>query len=99
MCFDDKYKDFVSTILVEGHTDTSGGYDMNLKLSQDRADSVKNFCLSNEGGVADKYLSLLSVSLKSVGYSYDKPIYDSNGNVDMDASRRVSFRFLISLTN
>ena len=97
--FDDKYKDFVSTILVEGHTDTSGGYDMNLKLSQDRADSVKYFCLSNEGGVADNYLSLLSASLKSVGYSYDKPIYDSNGNVDMDASRRVSFRFLISLAN
>ena len=94
--FHEKYEGFVSRILVEGHTDSNGGYDYNLTLSQERADSVKEFCLSEESG-ADAYIGELEGTLEAVGHSYDQLIYDESGKEDSAASRRVSFRFLISL--
>lgn len=94
--FNEKYDGFISRMLVEGHTDSSGEYDYNLTLSQKRADNVKAFCLSEESG-AGEYRTQLENSLEAIGYSYDKLIYDNNGNEDSNASRRVSFRFLIAL--
>jgi len=95
--FSDKYENFISQILVEGHTDTSGSYELNQALSQARADSVKDYCLSTDCGVDAAYLQILTDTLQAIGYSYDRPVYDANGEVDMDASRRVSFRFIINL--
>ncbi|MBE6980966.1 MAG: OmpA family protein [Ruminococcaceae bacterium] len=96
--YSDKYADFVSRILVEGHTDTSGDYAHNQVLSQERADSVKTYCQSEECGVDAAHREAFSQSLEAVGYACDKPVYDENGEVDMDASRRVSFRFIVRLT-
>jgi chemotaxis protein MotB len=95
--FDAKYENFVSKIMVEGHTDTSGDYDYNKTLSEARAASVKDYCLSADCGVDAAYAGALPAMLEAVGYSYDKPVYNENGDVDMDASRRVSFRFMINL--
>jgi len=95
--YSDTYADFVSRVVVEGHTDTNGGYDMNLELSQNRANSVRDYCVSAECGIDSAYAQQFSDSLEAVGYSYDKPVYGDDGNVDMDASRRVSFRFIVSL--
>lgn len=95
--FGEEYTDFVSKILVEGHTDTNGSYEMNLELSQNRADSVLAYCLSEEAGVDPAYVDTLTGILEAVGYAYDNPIYNENGEVDMDASRRVSFRFLVNI--
>ena len=95
--FSDKYQNFISQIMVEGHTDTSGSYELNQALSQARADSVKDYCLSAECGVDAAHLQTLTDTLQAIGYSYDRPVYDANGQVDMDASRRVSFRFIINL--
>lgn len=97
--FAEKYDGFVSKIIVEGHTDTNGDYDMNMELSQNRADSVMNYCLSEECGIDADTLSALQSTMISVGYSFENPIYDENGDVDMAASRRVSFRFIVSLSN
>ena len=96
--FNEKYAGFISQIMVEGHTDTNGAYDMNLELSQRRADSVKDYCLSAECGITGDTLAALERTVSAVGYSYDRPVCDEDGNVDMDASRRVSFRLLIHLT-
>lgn len=95
--FCDDYTDFISEIVIEGHTDTDGSYDYNKKLSQERADNVKTFCVSSESGLSDINLKEFKNKVSSKGFSYDRPIKDSNGNVDKDASRRVSFRFLINL--
>lgn len=94
--FGEKYSGFVSKVIVEGHTDTTGDYEMNQTLSQARADSVLAYCISEEcGAVADP--DALAAQMLAEGFSWDKPVYDADGNVDMDASRRVSFRFLINL--
>lgn len=93
----ERYDGFISQIIIEGHTDTQGEYDYNMTLSQARADSVRDFCLSAESGIEDVQRSELESLLKAEGYSFDKPIYDENGEVDLAASRRVTFRFLINI--
>lgn len=94
--FSDKYEGFVSRTMVEGHTAPVSGstYESGLSLSEERANNVKNYCVSSETGVDT---SKLASNLEAVGYSNSKPVKDADGNVDMAASRRVSFRFIIDL--
>ena len=91
--FDEKYEDFVSTIMVEGHTDSSGDYASNEILSQNRAESVATHCIAAGG----EYTEALEGMMKAVGYASDNPVLDSKGKEDKAASRRVCFRFLINL--
>ena len=91
--FDEKYEGFLSTIMVEGHTDSTGSYSDNLKLSQKRAESVRDFCV----GVSGDYADALTEMMSPVGYADSYLITDKDGNEDAAASRRVSFRFLINL--
>ncbi|MBO5870914.1 MAG: OmpA family protein [Clostridia bacterium] len=95
--FGEKYKGFISKIMIEGHTDPTGSYELNQTLSKARADSVKDYCLSAECGVDAAYLTTLQGMTETIGYSCDKPIYDANGEVDLAASRRVAFRFIINV--
>lgn len=94
--FSDKYDGFVSKTMVEGHTAPVAGstYESGLPLSEERANNVKEYCISSETGVDT---SRLSTNMEAIGYSNSKPVTDSNGSVDMSASRRVSFRFIINL--
>ena len=94
--FNDKYDGFISETLVEGHTAPVAGstYQSGLPLSEERANNVKNYCLSAETGVDT---AKLAESLSAVGCSNSKPIYGTDGKVDMAASRRVSFRFIVNI--
>lgn len=96
VAFSDKYKGFISKTVVEGHTAPVEGstYASGLQLSEDRALNVKNYCLSGNTGVD---VSKISKTLEDVGYSNSKPVYDDNGKVDLAASRRVSFRFIVNV--
>lgn len=96
VAFSDKYSGFISKTMVEGHTAPVQGstYASGLKLSEERALNVKNYCLSADTGVD---VSVLNNTLENVGYSNSKPVYDANGNVNMAASRRVSFRFIVNV--
>jgi len=46
--FSEEYRPFVSEIIVEGHTDSLGGYLENLQLSQRRALAVATYILGDE---------------------------------------------------
>lgn len=94
--FSEKYEGFVSKTMIEGHTAplATSTYESGLPLSQQRANNVKNYCVSSETGVDT---TKLAANLEAVGYSNSKPVKDANGNVDLAASRRVSFRFIINL--
>ncbi len=95
--FSEKYEGFVSKTVIEGHTAllANSTYESGLPLSTQRADAVKDYCLSGQTGVDT---SALTASLEAVGLSNSYPIYDAQGNVDKAASRRVSFKFIIDLT-
>lgn len=91
--FSEEYEDFVSRIVVEGHTDTSGSQEWNQQLSLERAESVMDYCLSEDCGTDSDSLQSM---MEAVGYGYDKPVYNEDGEVDMEASRRVSFKFVVN---
>ena len=88
----DAFRDEVSQIIVEGHTDTVGGYIFNLKLSQDRAFSVIEVVL-NSDFPKFLYQENLESIITANGRSYSEPILNDNGIIDPDKSRRVEFKF------
>ena len=93
----DEYRDYVAEIIVEGHTDSTGDADPvkrfinNLKLSQDRALAVATYCLQNPYLTGDQR-GLLQKILTAKGRS-ENDLIMRNGVEDMDASRRVEFKF------
>ena len=96
--YHERYDGFVSEIIIEGHTDSSGDYNYNKILSQARAESVMALCLDEQFPIDANIREKLAQSMSAVGYSCDYPVLDANGNEDMAASRRVSFRFLINIS-
>lgn len=97
--FDPKYDGFVSKIFVEGHTAplANSTYESGLPLSQERAKNVVDFCLSDEAGVDPAYRDAFGKMMIPIGYSCGNPVYKENGEPDLNASRRVAFRFQIDL--
>lgn len=87
-----EYVDYLGEIIIEGHTDTQGTYLSNLKLSQERALSVATFCLQMTE-LSESQRELLRGILTAKGRSYSDPVYGTDGSIDMDASRRVEFKF------
>ena len=88
----DEYAGYVGEIIIEGHTDTAGSYMSNLKLSQNRALAVAEYCLQMDS-LSDDMKTKLQQILTAKGRSYSDPIYNDDGSVNMDASRRVEFKF------
>lgn len=87
-----EYVDYVGEIVIEGHTDTDGSYMTNLKLSQNRALSVAEYCLQLPG-LTNGQRALLQQLMTAKGRSYSDPVYNKDGTVNMEASRRVEFKF------
>ena len=90
----DDVKSALQSVKFEGHTDTQGDYDYNMTLSLNRAKSVMDYCV-NDSALGDSVKSELASLAEPVGYSFQYPIYTSDGQVDMDASRRVEINFVI----
>ena len=89
-----EFSDYVSEIIIEGHTDTDGTYMHNLELSQQRALAVATFCLSDENDfLAPQTLASLRNIVTANGRSFSDPVYGPTGQIDMDASRRGEFKF------
>jgi outer membrane protein OmpA-like peptidoglycan-associated protein len=77
----------VQKITIEGHTDSVGAEAYNQKLSQSRADTVKNY-------LKEHMPDLVKVDFQSIGYGESRPIAN-NGNYQGRAkNRRVVIRVL-----
>ncbi len=88
------FSPYVAEIIIEGHTDTDGSYMYNLQLSQNRAFAVASYCLENSNRIlTDNQLEKLRILLTANGRSWSSPIYNNDGSVNMDASRRVEIKF------
>ena len=95
--FSDEYSPYVSEIIVEGHTDSTGGYLDNLELSQRRAFAVAAYVLEDGyRGISDSQKQRLRDVVTANGRSYSDRVFDEYGNEDMDASRRVVFKFRLT---
>lgn len=95
--FSEEYRDYVAEIIIEGHTDSTGNYIDNLELSQRRALAVASYVLRDgyRGITADQKRQLRAVATAN-GRSFSDPVLDAYGNEDMDASRRVVFKFRLT---
>jgi len=72
-------------IEIGGHTDNIGGNEANLKLSQDRADAVREY-LIGKGIEPDR--------VQSKGYGETKPVAKNDTPEGQQINRRVEFRIL-----
>lgn len=95
----DQFRGYIAEIIIEGHTDTDGGYQSNMELSYARANAVADFCLNKRNGLSETEIEQLQKLLTVNGKSWSNPVYqkDAFGNptekVDMPASRRVEIKF------
>ena len=65
-----------------------------MDLSQRRAFAVAQFCLDEDNNVLSREQTrILRSILTANGRSFSNPIYDENGRIDAQASRRVVFKF------
>jgi chemotaxis protein MotB len=81
---------YLDRIVIEGHTDSDGGYLYNLELSQKRALAVMNYLLTLP--ISQKYH--LKKYLVASGRAYMDRIV-RNGVEDKDASRRIEIKFTL----
>ncbi|WP_063796440.1 OmpA family protein [Chondromyces crocatus] len=75
----------ITVIEVQGHTDSRGNRAYNVKLSQDRSDSVKKALVKR--GVEE-------TRLRAKGYGPDEPIGDNATEDGRQQNRRVQFKIV-----
>lgn len=90
--FSDEFKEDIAEIIIEGHTDTESGYMYNLGLSQQRALSVVEYCLSDSSLSSTQKEQLRSI-ITANGRSFSNPVYTEDDRVDPAKSRRVEVKF------
>jgi spore germination protein YaaH len=66
--------------IIEGHTDSGGKSDYNMKLSQERANAVKMYLIR---------LKVNPNKLKAIGYGFTKPKYNNSSLSGRQLNRRV----------
>lgn len=69
---------------VEGHTDSTGKYEMNMELSKNRAAAVAEYLTTKEGIEASR--------LSSEGFGPDRPIAPNKTTAGRARNRRVEFK-------
>jgi outer membrane protein OmpA-like peptidoglycan-associated protein len=67
-------------LAIEGYTDTTGSADFNMKLSQQRADTVRDFLIAQ---------GLLADTITSKGFGEASPIADNSTAAGRKQNRRV----------
>ncbi len=85
-----KVIDFINTypsnnVRIEGHTDSSGSNQLNVKLSQRRADAVKSLLIKN---------GIKSNQIEALGMGEEFPIAENTTNAGKAKNRRVEIIIL-----
>ncbi len=70
---------------ISGHTDSQGRTEMNLELSQDRAQAVLDALRDQE---------VLTARFIAKGYGEDRPVADNGTEAGREANRRIEFRLI-----
>ena len=70
------------SLKLAGHTDNTGSKDLNMRLSKDRAESIKSYLVS-KGANASR--------IEATGYGQNQPIATNKTAAGRQANRRVEF--------
>ena len=74
-----------ANVIIEGHTDNVGSAEANKKLSQERAEAVRQYLIDK--GIAPERLT-------AIGYGQEKPEYDNATAAGRTKNRRVYFQII-----
>ena len=101
----DQFKDKIAEVRIEGHTDSSGPYMFNVRLSQNRTVNVLDFLFNRKNSeyrdLTNADQNLMRYWFTTTGFSFGRTL-DSSGNYtfeskkseDSSRSRRVEFRII-----
>ncbi len=87
----DENAQYVDSIVISGHTDSSGNDEYNRGLSTDRANSVLSYLLKTQGGKLNRYASYFCAA----GYGKTRPVADNNTEEGRAANRRIEISIIL----
>ena len=82
---------YVDSIVISGHTDSTGTDQDNLVLSTARANTVLNYLLAGQGGKLSKYASYFC----SAGYGETRPVDSNDTEEGRAANRRIEISIML----
>ena len=88
---DDENAKYVDSIVISGHTDSSGSDETNRVLSTDRANAVLGYLMENDDGALDKYASYFCAA----GYGKTRPVASNDTVEGRAANRRIEISIIL----
>ncbi len=88
---DDENARYVDSIVISGHTDSTGTDESNRILSTDRANSVLDYLLSGENGRLSRYASFFCAA----GYGETRPVATNLTVEGRSANRRIEISIIL----
>ena len=91
-----EYAQYVAEIAIEGYTDSYGTEYANLKLSQQRALAVAEYCITLGNCLSEETIPQLIQKLSVTGCGERNQKYNADGTEDYAGSRRVEIKFRLT---
>ena len=82
---------YVDSIVISGHTDSTGNDASNRELSTDRANSVLNYLLTGNNASLEKYASFFCAA----GYGETRPVESNDTEAGRAANRRIEISMIL----
>ncbi len=82
---------YVDSIVISGHTDSTGTDEANRLLSTDRANAVLGYLLTNNGGRLQPFASYFCAA----GYGETRPVADNNTEAGRAQNRRIEISIIL----
>ncbi|MBQ6465040.1 MAG: OmpA family protein [Oscillospiraceae bacterium] len=87
----DENAQYIDSIVISGHTDSTGSDSSNRELSTQRANSVLDYLLSAHGGRLNRYSSYFC----SAGYGETRPVASNASEEGRAANRRIEISIIL----
>ncbi len=82
---------YVDSIVISGHTDSTGTAETNRALSTQRANSVLNYMLMGKNGKLDRY----SAYFCAAGYGATRPVASNETDAGRASNRRIEISMIL----
>ena len=82
---------YVDSIVISGHTDSTGTDETNRVLSTDRANAVLGYLLDRQGGRLQQYASYFCAA----GYGETRPVQSNDTEAGRAANRRIEISIIL----
>ena len=82
---------YVDSIVISGHTDSSGTAEINRKLSTERANSVLGYLLESNNGTLNRFAKYFCAA----GYGANRPVASNSNDEGRAANRRIEISMIL----